>query len=250
MVQSKLLDAPSGHCVHPVPRVKLVPVSGDLVFGNTSLNFRGGKIKSSIVLWKELSSDPWIVNTVQGKNLFSFHDFPSQQCLPPPLHFSQKDKQAVDAAMVSFLQQHIVERATDDFSGFCSTIFPRVKKDGSVRIILNLKHLNVHVEYYHFKMETLQDILPLVTHNCFFASIDLKHAYFSVPVCNSDRAWLKFIWNDTLFQFTCLPQGFSSSPRLFTKLLKVPFSHFRALGILTTIYIDDCLVIADSKEKS
>ena len=46
-----------------------------------------------------------------------------------------------------------------------------------------------------------------------------------------------------------MPQGFSSSSRIFAKLLKVPFSHFRALGILTTIYIDDCLVIADSKEK-
>ena len=98
-------------------------------------------------------------------------------------------------------------------------------------------------------METLRDVLPLITHDCFLASIDLKHAYFSVPVCREDRSWLKFPWNGVIWQFTCLPQGFSSSPRLFTKLLKVPFSHFRALGILTTIYIDDCLVIADSREK-
>ena len=51
-----------------------------------------------------------------------------------------------------------------------------------------------------------------------------------------------------LWQFTCLPQGFPLSI-IFTKLLKVPFSHFRSLGIVTTIYIDDCLVMADSKEK-
>ena len=59
----------------------------------------------------------------------------------------------------------------------------------------------------------------------------------------------KFTWNDVLWQFTSLHQGFSLSPRFFTKLLKVPFSHFRALGIVTTIYIDDCLVMAPSKEK-
>ena len=63
-------------------------------------------------------------NTVQGKNLYSFHEFPSQRGLPPSLHFSQKDKQAFDAAMVLFIQQHIVGRATDDFSGFCSN-FPQ-----------------------------------------------------------------------------------------------------------------------------
>ena len=197
----------------------------------------------------ELSSDPWVTNTVRGKFLFSFCDFPSQSHFPPPLHFSQKDTQAINEAMSMFVQQHIVERAPCDLSGFCSNIFPRLKKDGSVRIILNLKYLNEYVEYIHFKMETLRDILPLITHNCFFASIDLKHAYFSVPICREDRSWLKFSWNGLLYQFTCLLQGFSSSPRLFTKLLKVPFSHFQALGILTTIYIDDCLVIADSKEK-
>lgn len=213
------------------------------------MNFQGGKIQHSLALWLEFSSDPWVADTVQGKFLFSFHDFPSQCHFPPPLHFSQKDTQAINDTMSMFVQQQIVERAPCDLSGFCSNIFPSFKKDGSVRIILNLKYLNEFVEYYHFKMETLRDILPLITHKCFFASLDLKHAYFSVPICREDRSWLKFSWNGLLYQFTCLPQGFSSSPRLFTKLLKVPFSHFRALGILTTIYIDDCLVIAASKEK-
>ena len=68
------------------------------------------------------------------------------------------------------------------FQGFVQ-IFPRGNKDGSVRIILTVKHLNVHVEFYQFKMETLQDLLPLVIHDCFFASIVFKHASFSVPVC-------------------------------------------------------------------
>jgi len=82
----------------------------------------------------------------------------------------------MDAAMDLFIQQHIVEEAAGGSAGFCSYIFPRMKKDGSVRIILDLKHLNEYVEYHHFKMVTLKDILPLVTDNCFFASIDLKHA--------------------------------------------------------------------------
>ena len=63
------------------------------------------------------------------------------------------------------------------FQGFVQ-IFPRGNKDGSVRIILNVTHLNVHVEFYHFKMETLQDFLPLVIHDCFFASIVLNMLIF------------------------------------------------------------------------
>lgn len=155
--------------LYPVPGAKLVSVTGELNLVNNPENFRGGKIKYCLDFWKELSSDPWIRNTVQGKDLFSFYDFPLQSHFPPPLHFSLRDSQAIDAAMDVFIQQHIVERA----AGFCSNIFPRLKKDGSVRIILDLKYLNEYVEYLHFKMETLKDILPLVTDNCFFASIDL-----------------------------------------------------------------------------
>lgn len=97
-------------------------------------------------------------------------------------------------------------------------------------------------------MYTLKDILLLSIKNCFFVSNYLNHAYFSVPVCKKDCLWFKFTWNGELWQFTSLPQGFSSSPRLFTKLFKVPFLHFQAVGILAMIYIDDCLMMANSKE--
>ena len=62
------------------------------------------------------------------------------------------------------------------------TSFCRPKKDGSVRIILNLKKLNESMDYQHFKMETLNHALQLMTQGCYMASIDLKDAYYSIPV--------------------------------------------------------------------
>ena len=57
-------------------------------------------------------------------------------------------------------------------------VFPRLKKSGGVRIILNLSELNLNIEYCHFKMENLNTALGLIESNCFMASIDLKDAYF------------------------------------------------------------------------
>ena len=99
----------------------------DLILLNTPLNFHAGQIEQSLPLWQELSDDPWVTDTVQGKFFFSFHDLPPQCQVPPPLHFSQKDTQALNAAMDVFIHQHIVERATPGSSGFCSNIFPRLK---------------------------------------------------------------------------------------------------------------------------
>lgn len=96
-------------------------------------------------------------------------------------------------------------------------------------------------------MDTVQDLLQIVFPFCYFMTIDFKHAYFSVSINPKERKWLKFKWKDDDYQFTCLPQGLSSAPRLFTKLLKPVLTHLRKLGMFVMCYTDDCIFIAESK---
>ena len=44
-------------------------------------------------------------------------------------------------------------------------------------------------------------------------------------------------------KFLCLCFGLDPAPRIFTKLLKIPFSVLRRLNIITAIYLDDMLLI-------
>ncbi len=92
---------------------------------------------------------------------------------------------------------------------FISPIFLTPKKDGSYRMILNVKQFNTHVAYYHFKMDTLASAINLMKPHCFMASVDLKDAYYSVPVSASDQKHLKFTWDGQLFHFVCFPNGLS-----------------------------------------
>lgn len=103
---------------------------------------------------------------------------------------------------------------------YLSPIFLRPKKDGTQRMILNLKKFNKYVQYHHFKMDSLQTAIHLMTKDCFMASIDLKDAYYSVPIAASSRKYLCFQWAGQLYQYTCLPNGLASAPRIFTKLLQ------------------------------
>ncbi|XP_068749421.1 uncharacterized protein [Montipora capricornis] len=81
-----------------------------------------------------------------------------------------------------------------------------------------------------------------MTTNCYMASIDLKDAYFSVPIAKSHQKFLKFEWNNVLYKFTCFPNGLACCPRKFTKIMKPVSSTLRQLGDLSTNYIDDsCL---------
>ena len=71
---------------------------------------------------------------------------------------------------------------------------PRQKKDGSHRVKFNLKAVNASVTYYHFKMDTLETAIRLMTPGCFMTSIDLKDAYYSVPMAVEHQKYLKFVW--------------------------------------------------------
>ena len=146
------------------------------------------------------------------------------------------------------LGKGVVQKVRHTEGEFLSNIFLRPKKDGSYRLILNLKNLNQCVTYKHFKMETLASALQLIKPNCYMVVLDLKDAYYSVPIFSAHRKFLRFQFEGTLYEFTCLPNGLSSAPRVFTKLMKPLFSFLRGKEILLVGYIDDIIIIADSKE--
>ena len=92
------------------------------------------------------------------------------------------------------LLQGVLVPCSHSAGEYVSPIFVVPKKDKKFRMILNLTNLNQFVEYHHFKMETLNHALTLVSQHCLFCSLDLRDAYFSVHVAPSAQNLLKFEW--------------------------------------------------------
>ena len=63
---------------------------------------------------------------------------------------------------------------------YISCVFS-TKTDGSYRMILNLKQISEAVEQ-HFKMENLSAATKMMRRGCYMASVDLRHAFYSVPI--------------------------------------------------------------------
>ena len=136
------------------------------------------------------------------------------------------------------------ERSLNPKKDFLRNVFLRLKHDGGYRMILNLKQFNRYVDYAHFKMESLQNILDLVTENCFMCILDLSNAYLMVPIGRKYIQFLKFWFNGKVYCYVCLPFGISSAPRKFTKLLKPIIAWLRQHCIVLVIYIDDIWITA------
>ena len=95
----------------------------------------------------------------------------------------------------------------------------------------------------YFKLETLKTAIESVRQDCYFGSVDLADAYYSVPIFKNYRKYFRFFHKGQKFQFTALVTGLTSSPRIFTKILKPVFAHLRAHGHISTEFIDDSFLL-------
>ena len=162
--------------------------------------------------------------------------------------FSSNESDQIDHEIQELLSMKVITQVEHDPNEFISPIFTVPKKDGTCRLILNLKDLNQFIEYHHFKMDTLESVLKLVTPGCYFASVDLRHAYYSVPIAPEHKVKLRFIFKSKIYQFECLPNGISSAPISFTRLLKPVFASLRMLGITISGFIDDSIILAHTMQ--
>ena len=124
-------------------------------------------------------------------------------------------------------------------SDVMSSIFTREKRDGSYRIILNLKQLNKHINYEHFKIESFQSVLNIIRTNLWMACVDLKDAFYTVPFDPDHQTFFKSKWKEHCYAFRGMPNGNSEVMRVFIKLLKPSFSILRSHDYLAVVFVDD-----------
>lgn len=213
---------------------------------NTPENFVAGKIGNFLKAWGDITSDKVILDIVENGFDIQFESPPCKACSRKEIKFNQQEQLIIDDLLLKFINKKVVEVATHESNEVLSHIFIRPKADGTYRLILNLRNLNEHIEHVHFKMETLKNVLSLVQRNCYFAKIDLKDAYYSIPVAIQSRKFLRFTWRGVLYQYTCVPNGLGVAPRNYTKLMKPVFSTLRKLGHINVTYIDDSLLQSDT----
>ena len=212
--------------------------------------FKAGRLKLFLDNWKEITSDETILDMVSGCHIdISENESVNEVKNMRPINFNEKEKEIVNNEVQKLLDKGVIEKTQKSEGDIISNIFIRLKKDKSYRVIINLKNLNKIIEYHHFKMESLMSAVKLMVPNCFMASVDLKDAYYSVPVATEHRKYLKFEWNGCLFQFSCLAMGLACSPRKFTKLLKPVYAELRKYGCLVVPYIDDSYIQGDTVEE-
>ena len=158
---------------------------------------------------------------------------------------SMQESELINQEVEVMLRKGAVHLVHSKDSQFLSNLFLVPKKDGGNRPVINLKALNSFIPYSHFKMEGLHLLKDLLRENNFMCKVDLKDAYFCVPLHRNHQKFLRFQWKGNFYEFLCLCFGLGPAPRILTKLLKIPIAVLRRIQIkiIIIIFLDDMLLM-------
>ena len=158
--------------------------------------------------------------------------------------------QALRQEVEAMLAKGALEIARDPGPGFYSRLFLVEKATGGWRPVIDLSHLNDFIQLTPFKMETVASVLLSVREGDFLASLDLKDAYFQIPIHGSSRKLLRFMSEGTVYQFKALCFGLLTAPQVFTRVFAAVSAWAHARGIRLLRYLDDWLVLSSSEKKA
>jgi len=134
----------------------------------------------------------------------------------------------------------IVEKSS---SPWCSPVILLPKPDGSYRWVVNLKKLNKKAKFDSYTPYKVNDIVDHLRDAKYLTSIDLRSAYFQIPLEKHSREKTAFmVPGRGLYQFTRLPQGLNSSSAAWQRFIDRVVGH--DLQPYCFVYLDDLILVS------
>ena len=215
----------------------------------------GARLMSFAQEWDALTTDLYVRSIVRDGYRLELLSPPPLVTVPIPMNLFRdtEHSRSLRREITTLLDKRAIEELDPQSlsPGFYSRIFLVPKTDGSYRPVFDLKSLNHFVQKEKFKMTTPRTVTNAMHKGDWAVSIDLKDAYFHVPIHVRSRRLLRFAvaTNDGLrvFQFRALPFGLTSAPRVFTKVI-LPVGHHAHLHAVCLLqYLDDWLLRSPNK---
>ncbi|XP_064477798.1 uncharacterized protein K02A2.6-like [Ornithodoros turicata] len=157
------------------------------------------------------------------------------------LPFSVRDE--VSRELQRLLDDDVVERV--DASEWVSPIVVAKKKNGTIRLCVDLRAPNQAVIADCFPLPSIDELMVSLVGAKWFSKLDLKSAYHQVLLSEDSRDLTAFITHEGLFRFKRVCFGLASAPSAFQKMMTNVLKG--CSGVLC--YLDDVVVFGGTREE-
>ncbi|KMQ90234.1 retrovirus-like pol polyprotein, partial [Lasius niger] len=126
-------------------------------------------------------------------------------------------------------------------SPYCARVVPVKKKNGSLRLCVDMRPLNSKVIKQKYPFPLIEDCLARLSNKSIFTLLDLKDGFHQIKVHPDFTKFFAFATPDGQFEYTRLPFGFCEAPAEFQKrLIQILQPLIREDRVI--VYIDDILI--------
>ena len=209
----------------------------------------GGRVRKCFGFWKSFCKDRKVLKHVAGIKI-PFTEKVIQTTPVREIRMKENEQEFVRQKLIDLQRSGCIEEIKRPTDGWISNIFLRPKKDGSYRLILNLKPLNKYIAYKKFKMPSIRTVVHMIKKDDQMISVDLRDAYSHAAMSRDHFRFLQFKFEGRYYRYKVLPNGIAVGPHFFVQMTKSISGYLRCNGIHIVIYIDDSLIIADSAERA
>lgn len=164
---------------------------------------------------------------------------PIKQRYYPVSPFKQK---FIDDEVEEMLKLGVIERSSSPWS---SPVCLARKKDGSFRFCIDFRQVNKYTKKDAYPLPYISTILDRLRNTRYISSIDIKSAFWQVPLSGSSKEYTAFtVPGRGLFQFCRMPFGLSNAPATWQRIIDTILGPELEPSVMC--YIDDVVIISNS----
>lgn len=166
--------------------------------------------------------------TLKDSSIFAF----------APRRFAFEERRQIREITDDLLKREIIKPS---ISPYCARVVPVRKRNGSMRLCVDLRPLNERVVKQKYPFPLIEDCLARIGDKSIFTLLDLKDGFHQIKIHPEHTRYFSFATLDGKYEYTRLPFGYSEAPAEFQKrLVQILQPLIRKDSII--VYMDDILI--------
>ncbi len=156
--------------------------------------------------------------------------------------YPEKAMDIIASILKDLEERDIIEKST---AAWLSPIVLVNKPSGDKRMCLDYRKVNKQLTTDMHTLSNLEELVEHVVGNQYYATLDLKDAYYQVLLDEASRDLTTFSEGINLYRFKHLPFGLSCSASIFVRQLQGALAPLLRQGCFKS-YLDDIILCAPS----
>ena len=161
--------------------------------------------------------------------------------LPYKVPYPLKDK--VKSMINTWLEQGIIQKSNSEWS---SPIVVVKNKDDSIRITVDFRKINPHVNVDNFPMPDKDVVIEKLSNSKFLTKLDLTKAFLQLPLSKDSRKYTSFVCEEGQFEFCSVPFGIRFASGLCNRVISNLLGECKDF---VCNFIDDLMIHSESFEE-